>query len=149
MTLKTLACAAGAMIVLEADSAPRGLMMPFAFQEIEVERRGNVHCVRLKKTRLTEADQLRLGEELGQLVAEEKCQRLALGLGNDHLDCLYSMFLGKLVGTRRLIHERGGHMHLVDVGPASLGVLKTCSLTDLFEIHDDMDAAVKALESLD
>jgi anti-anti-sigma regulatory factor len=74
---------------------------------------------------------------------------LALGLGNDELDCLYSMFLGKLVATRRLILENGGHMHLCEVGPASLSVLTTCKLDELFEIHPDMGAAVKALEALD
>jgi anti-anti-sigma factor len=123
--------------------------MPFAFQQIDVERRGNVHCVRLKKPQLNEADQLRLGEELAQLIDEEDCRRLALSLGNDQLDCLYSMFLGKLVGTRRTIQEQGGHMHLAEVGPASYGVLKTCRLTDLFEIHPTMDDAVKSLETLD
>ena len=123
--------------------------MPFAFQQINVEPRGKVHCVWLKRSCLTESDQLRMGEELAQLITEDNCRRLALSLGNDQLDCLYSMFLGKLVSTRRLIQEQGGHMHLAEVGPASLGVLETCRLTDLFEIHAEMDAAVKALESLD
>ncbi len=123
--------------------------MPFAFEQIDVERRGNVHCVRLKKRRLSELDLLEVGEELAQLIAEENCRQLAFGLGNDQFDCLYSMFLGKLVATRRMILEQDGHMHLAEVGPASLGVLKTCRLTDLFEVHADMDAAVKSLESLD
>src|SRR5437870_3192965 len=120
--------------------------MPFAFEQIDVERRGAVHCVRLKRRRLSEQDLLSLGEELAQLVAEEQCRRMAVGLGFDQLDCLYSMFLGKLVATRRLILEQGGHMHLAEVSPASQGVLKTCRLTDLFEVHPDMDAAVKSLE---
>src|SRR5262245_4242481 len=123
--------------------------MPFAFEQIDVDRRGVVHCVRLKHKRMNETELLQLGEELGQLVAEDNCRRLALGLGHDQLDCLYSMFLGKLVATRRLMLEQGGHMHLAEVGPASLGVLKTCRLTELFEVHPDMDAAVKSLESLD
>lgn len=123
--------------------------MPFAYEQIEVDRRGSVFCVRLKKHHLTEADQIRLGEELAQLITEENCRRLVFGLGNDQLDCLYSMFLGKLLGTRKLLLEHGGHMHLAEVGPASRGVLETCRLTDLFEIHSDMDAAVKAMEPLD
>ena len=122
--------------------------MLFAFEQIDVERRGKVHCVRLKRRRLSEPDLFKLGEELEQLVAEDNCRRMALGLGHDQLDCLYSMFLGKLVATRRTILEQDGHMYLCEVGPASLGVLKTCRLTDLFEVHADMDAAVKSLESL-
>lgn len=122
--------------------------MAWTFDVINVEQRGDVFCVRLKRRRLTEADQLRFGDEVNQLITENKCRRLALGLGDDQLDCLYSMFLGKLVMARRQIQEAGGHMHLCEVGPASLGVLKTCRLTDLFEIHPDMDAAAKVLASL-
>jgi len=123
--------------------------MAFTFEQLDVDRHGSVFCVRMKKRRLTEADQLRFGEELAQLIAEDDCRRLALSLGDDQLDCLYSMFLGKLVATRRLILESGGHMHLAEVGPASLGVLRTCRLTDLFEIHADMDSAATALAQLD
>ena len=123
--------------------------MAFAFDEIDVEQRGNVFCLRLKKRRLSESDQIRLGEEMAQLITENGCRRMALALGKDELDCLYSMFLGKLVGARRLMLENGGHFQLCDVGPAGWGVLKTCRLTDLFEIHPDMDTAVKALEALD
>jgi hypothetical protein len=123
--------------------------MSFAFEQISVDRRGKVHCIRLKKRRFSEADLFDLGEELAQLISEDNCRRMALGLGYDQLDCLYSMFLGKLVATRRLIMEQDGHLHLTEVGPASLGVLQTCRLTDLFEVHPDMDAAVKSLESLE
>jgi hypothetical protein len=123
--------------------------MSLDFELIRVELRGQVHCVRLSKHRLNEADQVRFGDELARLIAEGNCRRLVLGLGHDELDCLYSLFLGKLVSTRRLLLELGGHMHLAEVGPASLGVLNTCRLTDLFDIHADMDAAVAALRSAD
>src|SRR5690349_2666285 len=118
--------------------------MLFSFDQIDVDCRGDVHCVRLKKRRLNENDQLRFGDEMAQLITEHGCRRLALSLGNDELDCLYSMFLGKLVATRRLMLQSGGHLHLCEVGPASLSVLTTCKLNELFEIHKDMDTAVKA-----
>lgn len=118
-----------------------------AFGQLQVECRGSVFCARLKHRKLTEADLLHLGEELAELIEENGCRLLALGLGFDRIDCLYSMFLGKLVSTRRLILDKGGHMHLFEVGPASLGVLKTAKLTELFEIHPDIDAAVKALQA--
>ena len=52
--------------------------MPFVFEEIDVERRGNTHCVRLKRRRMSESDLLKFGEELAQLIAEDNCRRLAL-----------------------------------------------------------------------
>ena len=120
--------------------------MDSAFRQIQVENRGSVYCVRLRHRRMNDADLVLLGDELAEIIQKEPCRALVVGLGFDMLECIYSMFLGTLISIRRLMLERGGQMHLCEVGPASLGVLKTCKLTELFEIHPDMDTAVKALQ---
>lgn len=121
-------------------------MLP-VFQQIQVERRGEVFCVRLKKRRLEESELHQLGEELHELVTVHGCRRLAIAFGKDPIDCLQSMFIGKLTGLRRLLLENGGHIRLCDVAPINLDVLKICKLTELFEILPDLDAAVKSLEA--
>lgn len=118
-----------------------------AFHQIDVERRGNVYCVRLKKRRLEESELHQLGEELNQLVTEHGCRRMAIALGKDPLDCLQSMFIGKLNGLRRLLLENDGHIRLCEVAPVNLDVLKICKLTELFEVLPDMDSAVNSLET--
>jgi hypothetical protein len=121
--------------------------MVFAFRQIDVDPRGRVHCVRLKKRRLEESELYQLGEELKQLVTEHGCLRMAIALNKDPLDCLQSMFIGKLTGIRRLLLEHDGHIRLCEVAPINLDVLKICKLTDLFEIVPTMDMAVKSLEA--
>lgn len=120
--------------------------MDSAFRQIQVENRGSVYCVRLKHRRMNDADLVMLGDELAEIIQRERCQALVVGLGFDMLECVYSMFLGTLISTRRQLLDRGGQLHLCEVGPASLGVLKTCKLTELFEIHPDMESAIKALQ---
>lgn len=115
------------------------------WQQIDVEQRGRVACVRLKRRRLNDPDLQQLGDELTQLIADG-CRRMAFSLGNDRLDCLYSDFLGILIRARRLLQEHGGQIHLCEAGPLNMDVLKYTRLTDLFTIDTDMDAAVQALE---
>src|SRR6266851_2873576 len=111
-------------------------MATFQYHQIDVERRGDVFCVRLKNRRMNELELHNLGEELGQLVTENGCRLMALALGFDRIECLYSSFIAKLMATRKLLIEKSGHLKLCEVGPASLGVLKTCKLTELFDIPD-------------
>ena len=122
-------------------------MTTFQFHQIIVEPRGDVFCVRLKHRQMNEVDLHQLGEELSQLVTENGCRLMAVALGFDQIECLYSSFIGKLMSVRKLLLEKGGHIKLCEVGPASLGVLKTCKLTELFDIHPDLDATVQALRA--
>src|SRR5262245_11124528 len=122
-------------------------MASFQFHQIIVEPRGDVFVVRLKHDQMNEVDLHQLGEEMSQLVTENGCRLMALALGFDQIDCLYSSFIGKLMGLRKMLLEKGGHIKLCEVGPASLGVLKTCKLTELFDIHPDVDATVQALRA--
>jgi len=117
----------------------------FNFTKSTSSAAARVFCVHVKHRRMNEIDLHQLGEELNQLVTENGCRLIALGLGHDTIDCLYSAFIGKMMGTRKLLLSTGGHIKLCEVGPVSLGVLQTCKLTELFEIHPDMDSTVKAL----
>ena len=121
--------------------------MPENLQQITAERRGDVWCVGLKHRRLSITDLEQLGDELMELVTEDGCRRMALSLGNDKLDCLYSAFIGKMIAVRKALAERNGHIHLAEVGPLALDVLRYTRLTQIFEIHRDLDAAVTALQA--
>jgi hypothetical protein len=122
-------------------------MATLQFHQITVEPRGDVFCVRLKNPKMNEMQLHQVGEELNQLVTEDGCRLMALALGFDQIECLYSSFIGKIMSVRKLLLENGGHIKLCEVGPASLGVLKTCKLTELFDIHPDLDSTVAALRA--
>jgi anti-anti-sigma regulatory factor len=115
------------------------------YRHIEVRRRGGVFCVRLTRPHYDETELHELGDELEGLVVDEGCRRLALALGNDTLECVYSMFLAKLIMARRVLLEHEGRMILCEVGPVTRGILDACRLLSYFDIEPNVDAAAAAL----
>ena len=116
--------------------------MSRAYRYIEVERRGDVFCVRLRFRRLEESQVYDLANELVALATEEGCRKLALNLGPGAPECLYSVFLAKLVTVQRVHAEQGGDMVLCGVSPAVQTVFEACRLDKQFHFVPDFDAAV-------
>jgi len=123
--------------------------MEMSFHQVDVTKRGDVFCVQLKKRNMTEADLHQFGEEIAELIDDHGCRKLALALGKERLDCLQSMFIGKLNMIRRLLVDQKGHMRLCEIAPLNFDVLKVCKITELIETQPDLDAAVKSLEEAD
>ena len=115
------------------------------YRHIGVERRGGVFCVRLKRPHYDETELHEMGDELEGLVADEGCRRMVLALGDDTLECVYSMFLAKLIMVRRVLLEHEGRMVLCEVGPVTRGILDACKLLGYFEIEPDVGTAAAAL----
>ena len=109
---------------------------------IQVDRRGDVFCVRLSQQRLEEAQVYDLGAELRALVAEEGCRKLALSLGPESPECLYSVFLAKLISLQRVLREHGGELVLCQVQPAVRDIFTACGLDNVFPFVADCEAAV-------
>ena len=104
-----------------SDRQRKTSMATFEFHQIIVDRRGDVFCVRLKHPKMNEIQLHQLGEELNQLVTENGCRLMALALGHDQIDCLYSSFIGKMItACANCCLEKSGHIKLCEVGPASL-----------------------------
>jgi anti-anti-sigma factor len=116
-----------------------------AYQQIEVDREGNITCVRLRQRRIDEPDIQVLGYELTDLVEQDGCRRLVLSLGPGSLDCLFSVFLAKLVMVHRRLLDHGGALILCDVTPEVMSVFEACKLQTYFEFAPDRAAAVAAM----
>src|SRR5262249_54399408 len=135
----------------DSHSAPRVIgnsgedLLMNAYRQIDVERAADVFCVRLRQQRLDESAIHELRQELIALVKQEGCRKLALSLGPESPDCLYSVFLAALVTVRRVLVEHGGTLLLHDVSPDTLGVFQTCQLHDHFQFAADLPAAIAAL----
>jgi anti-anti-sigma factor len=119
--------------------------MDRVFRHIEVERRGDVFCVRPRRQDMDEASLDGFGEEINHLIKDEGCRKLVLVLGPDSLFCLYSIFLAKLVSVQRRLHLAGGALKLAQVPPAVLDIFDACRLRSLFDFSPDVDAAVQEL----
>jgi len=114
---------------------------------ITVDRKGDVFCVRLRKSQLDESEIYALTEELLSLVSEQSCRKMALSLGPQEPRCLYSVFLAKLITVRRRLLENGGALILYDVAPAVLDVFAACQLQDYFDFAPDMESAIQLLRA--
>jgi anti-anti-sigma factor len=112
------------------------------FRQIEVERRGDVFCVRLRHRQLDENQVQELSRELLSLIQEDGCRKMVLSLGPGSPDCLYSVFLAKLFTVRRRLVEAGGGLKLCDVTDDVRRVFEACHLQDYFDFAPDLETAV-------
>lgn len=121
--------------------------MPSPYRLITVDREADVFCVRLRKRKLDETEVYQLAEELTSLITDEGCRKMALSLGPEEPQCLYSVFLAKLITVRRQLLERDGGLRLCDASPAVLDVFAACKLKDYFEFAPDMNTAILQLSA--
>jgi anti-anti-sigma factor len=112
------------------------------YRHIKVETQGDVFCVRLRNPRMDESAIFQLGDELVALAKQDGCRKLALSLGPVPPDCLYSVFLAKLVMVQRVHNENGGEMVLCDVTPLVKSTFEVTQLDRRFTFVSDFDAAV-------
>ena len=116
---------------------------------ITVERRGDVFCARLKNTRIDETEIYQTGAELVDLCESEGCRKLALSLGPQPPDCLYSVFLAKLVTIRNTLRKHGGQFVLCELSPVAYSVFEACLLHREFTFANDFAAAAALLAAPD
>ena len=113
-----------------------------SYKHIRVERHGDVFCVRLRHTRLEENEIHQLGSELIDLCEQQGCRKLALSLGPQPPDCLYSVFLAKLMTLQRRLAEMGCALLLCEVSPEVQAIFQVCHFAEYFRFVPDFDAAV-------
>jgi hypothetical protein len=109
---------------------------------IKIEQRGDIFCVRLRHSRLEEGEIQQLGDELISLCNEGGCRKLALSLGPEPPDCLYSVFLAKLISVRNVLRKLDGRLVLCEVAPIAYSVFEACLLHREFVFVPNFDAAI-------
>jgi anti-anti-sigma factor len=119
--------------------------MRCAAHHLVIDQQEDVFCVRLRQPRLDEAGIYAVGEELNALVERDGCRKMVLSLGPEEPECLYSVFLAKLVTLQRKLHEHGGALKIVEASPDTLNIFRACKLLDWFDFVGDRATAVAAL----
>ncbi len=104
---------------------------------------GDVTCVSLVKHRFTEEELTQLADEVTALI-DGGCRKMVFSLGPRALECLYSVFLSKLVMFQRVMRERGGALKLCDATPEVREVFQACGLDGLFDFAPDPPTALAA-----
>ncbi len=110
-------------------------------RHIQVEKRGEVCCVRLCHHRLDEPMIYEMSDELRALVEDGVCRRMALSLGPDALECMYSVFLAKLIALQRILREHQGELVLCEVQPEVREIFRACGMEEMFHFAPDFTAA--------
>jgi hypothetical protein len=116
--------------------------MPHSYHHILVERHGGVAVVRLARSRLDEHEIYELSLELIHLAREGGCPRVALCLGPQTPECLYSVFLAKLISLQRRLEALGGGLKLCQCTDQVIEILDACVLLDRFDLVADPAAAL-------
>ena len=96
---------------------------------------------------MSETDILEMADEILSLINKDGCRKLVIGLGPGQMECLYSVFLAKLVMIRRLLLEAGGRLKICEATPETIGVFEACHLKELFDFAPTQADAVKALSA--
>ncbi len=115
------------------------------YQHLDYNEHGGVFCVRLRNPRLREDGIDELTAELARLVDEGGCRKMVLSLGPGDLECLYSVFLAKLISLQRRLEGVGGTLALAEVSANTRDVFKATGLDRHFHFYADPAAAVQAL----
>jgi hypothetical protein len=120
--------------------------MELPYRHIIVERHNDVFCVRMCRHQMQETDILEMADEVLDLIVDQDCKKMVFSLGPGEVDCLYSVFLAKLVMMRRHMSENGGQFRLSEATPNTLEVFEACHLKDFFEFTKDKASAIASFE---
>lgn len=112
------------------------------YRFIAVEKKKDVFCIRLRQRKMDEAEVNTLTEEVLSLISDQESPKIVLSLGPEEPQCLYSVFLAKLITLRRRLTEKGGALVIADASPAVIDVFDACQLKNYFEFAADQKAAL-------
>lgn len=114
-------------------------------RRLEVADVGDVTVVRFVDRKiLDEANIQEMGQELFQLVEEEKRGKIVLNFSS--VDFLSSAALGKLITLEKKVKAHNGKLKLSNIRPEIYEVFAITKLNKLFDIKDDEAAALAAFQ---
>ena len=114
-----------------------------AHRRLEVSEVGDVTVVRFVDRKiLDEASIQELGQELFQLVEQEKRKKLLLNFSK--VDFLSSAALGKLITLDKKVKSQSGKLKFSNIRPEIYEVFAITKLNKLFDIKDDEAGALAA-----
>jgi hypothetical protein len=118
--------------------------MSAPYQQLTVEQVGDVHCLRLRQPRLAVGGLEQLTAELDHFLANTPCRNLVFNLGPEDPECLYSIFLAKLVSINRRLTAAGGALIIAEAGDNVKSIFAACRLNDYFRFLPTRAEAIAA-----
>jgi hypothetical protein len=115
------------------------------FRQLAVEQVGDVWCLRLQRPRLAVGGLEELIADIDQLMLTSHCRKIVFDLGPEEPECLYSVFLAKLVTLQKRLAAAGGGLVIAEASDDVRKIFAACRLDDLFRFTTDRAAAIAAL----
>ncbi len=116
--------------------------MPRPFSLIESQRHGEAVVVGLRDQRLDENQVIALSDEILQAGSQADCRKLVFRFGPKPIECLYSVFLAKLISLQRQLAAHQTGLVLCEVPPFMMDVLRTCRLDTHFLFATTVEQAL-------
>lgn len=114
-------------------------------RRLEVSEVGDVTVVRFVDRKILDESNIQeLGEELFQLVDEEKRKKLLLNFTS--VGFLSSAALGKLIMLEKKVKAQGGMLKLSNIKPEIYEVFELTRLNKYFDIRDEEADALAAFQ---
>jgi anti-anti-sigma factor len=114
------------------------------YQHLDYQEQDGVFCVRLKGGNFHEEGLENLSAEMARLIDEEGCRKMVLSLGPGDLECLYSVFLAKLINLQRRLEGVGGSVVLSEVSTNTQDVFRATGLDRFFKFFPDQASALQS-----
>lgn len=112
-------------------------------RRLEVAEVGDVTVVRFVDRKILDEGNIQeMGQELFQLVEEEKRAKILLNFSS--VDFLSSAALGKLITLDKKVKAASGKLKLSNIRPEIYEVFAITKLNKLFDIKDDEASALAA-----
>src|SRR5262245_30061946 len=108
------------------------------YRYIDVEPHASLVCVRLKQREFNDRELEDLGAEIARLVDEDGCRQLVLALGPNEPQCLYSVFLAKLVNLQKRLENDGGVLALACLNKTAMAFFEAAGLDKFFRFYPDV-----------
>lgn len=113
-------------------------------KHMSYEKQGDGLCIRFKNLRPSEPEIQDSFQEIKKIISDEKVNKVALSLG-PNMECMYSVFLGKIISLQRHLNELGGKLAICHVSPQVKSIFAACKLEDRFIFTEDFPSAMQEL----
>jgi len=98
----------------------------------------------LDRNILEEANIQAIGDEISGLIDEATDPKLLINFKN--VEHLSSAALGTLITVNNKVRQKGGQLRLCNIDPQIYEVFVITKLNKLFQIHDDVESALKSFK---
>lgn len=121
--------------------------MSAPYRQLDVEHLDHALCVHIREPKLPLNQLEELLADLDKLVAEVGGAKVVLLLGPHDPECLYSMFLAKLISVQKRLRQAGGALVLAGASEEVKEIFAACRLLELFDFKVDREAALQSLKA--